>query len=72
MDADILPPSDDRVFKLILTSPESKAGLMRLISAVIGHRVVDVALFPNELGLAIQRKRPNGSMSTAKLTINLR
>lgn len=50
MDADILPPSDDRVFKLILTSPESKAGLMRLISAVIGRKVVDVALFPNELG----------------------
>ena len=50
MDADILPPSDDRVFKLILTSPESKAGLMKLISAVIGRKVVDVALFPNELG----------------------
>ena len=24
MDADILPPSDDRVFKLILTAEESK------------------------------------------------
>lgn len=24
MGADILPPSDDRVFKLILTSPEAK------------------------------------------------
>ena len=50
MNADILPPSDDRVFKLILTSPESKTGLMKLISAVIGRKVVDVALFPNELG----------------------
>ena len=28
----ILPPSDDRVFKLILTSPEAKQGLMNLIS----------------------------------------
>ncbi len=49
MNADILPPSDDRVFKLILTSPESKAGLIKLISAIIGRNVVDVALHPNEL-----------------------
>ena len=49
MEADILPPSDDRVFKLILTSPESKAGLIKLISAVIGRTVVDVTLYPNEL-----------------------
>lgn len=49
MSADILPPSDDRVFKLILTSPEAKAGLIKLISAIIGRNVVDVALHPNEL-----------------------
>ena len=36
MDADILPPSDDRVFKLILTHPEAKQALMNLISSVIG------------------------------------
>jgi len=35
MDLDILPPSDDRVFKLILTSPEAKPALMDLISAII-------------------------------------
>ena len=29
MDADILPPSDDRVFKLILTDPEAKPGLIK-------------------------------------------
>ena len=47
--ADILPPSDDRVFKLILTSPEAEQGLMNLISSVIGRTVVDVILLPNEL-----------------------
>lgn len=49
MGADILPPSDDRVFKLILTSPESKRGLMNLISSIIDRVVVDVVLLPNEL-----------------------
>ena len=49
MEADILPPSDDRVFKLILTSPEAKQGLMNLISSIIGRTVVDLALLPNEL-----------------------
>lgn len=49
MGADILPPSDDRVFKLILTSPEAKTGLMNLISSIISRTVVDVALLPNEL-----------------------
>ena len=37
MGADILPPSDDRVFKLILTSPEAKTGLMNLISSIISR-----------------------------------
>lgn len=47
-DAEILPPSDDRVFKLLLTSPEAKQGLMNLISAVIGRNVVEVVLHVNE------------------------
>ena len=49
MEADILPPSDDRVFKLILTHPEANRALMNLISSIIGHTVVDVVLLPNEL-----------------------
>jgi hypothetical protein len=49
MDADILPPSDDRVFKLILTSPTAKPVLADLVSAVIGRPVVDVAVHGNEL-----------------------
>ena len=49
MDLDILPPSDDRVFKLILTSPDSKPVLMDLISSIIGRKVVDVQHRGNEL-----------------------
>ena len=49
MDIDILPPSDDRIFKKILTSPESKPVLMDLIPAVIKRPVVDVTTLNNEL-----------------------
>ena len=52
MDIDILPPSDDRVFKLILTSPESKPVLIDLIAATIRRPVVDVVVRNNELPLA--------------------
>ena len=48
-DIDILPPSDDRVFKLILTSPDGKPALIDLISSIIGRRVVDAAILNNEL-----------------------
>jgi hypothetical protein len=34
MDIDILPASDDRVFKLLMTSPEGKPVLVDLISYV--------------------------------------
>ena len=49
MDLDILPPSDDRVFKLILTSPEAKPALMDLISAILKRPVTDVLVRNNEL-----------------------
>jgi len=49
MGADILPPSDDRVFKLILTSPEGKPVLMMLIAGVIVCKVDDVTVHNNEL-----------------------
>lgn len=49
MDVYILPPSDDRVFKLILTSPEGKPVLIKLITGVIGCEVVDVTVHNNEL-----------------------
>ena len=48
--ADILPPSDDRVFKLLMTSDEeSKPVLADLISATIGEPVLDVVVRNNEL-----------------------
>jgi predicted transposase/invertase (TIGR01784 family) len=49
MDIFILPPSDDRIFKLILTSPEGKPALMDLISATIKRPVIDVVVRNNEL-----------------------
>ena len=48
-DADILPPSDDRIFKLIMASPEGKPALMDLVSAVIGRQVIDVVVRNNEI-----------------------
>jgi len=49
MGADILPPSDDRVFKLILTAEEARPVLTDLISAVINRPVVDVIVRNNEI-----------------------
>lgn len=46
---DILPPSDDRVFKLILTDEKGKPGLINLISGIIGREVADVTVHENEL-----------------------
>lgn len=44
MDADILPPSDDRIFKLLLTPEEAKPVLKDLISAIIQRPVMDVVV----------------------------
>ena len=49
MDIDILPPTDDRIFKTLLTSPEAKPFLMKLIAGVIKRRVVDVTAHSNEI-----------------------
>ena len=51
MDADILPPSDDRIFKLLMISPEAKPGLIKLIAGIIGRPVTDVTVHSNELPL---------------------
>ena len=47
--ADILPPSDDRVFKLILAPDESKPILIDLLSSVLQRRVVDVVVRNSEI-----------------------
>ena len=46
---EILPPSDDYVFKAIMTHPDAKPALMDLISAAIGRTVVGVQIRNNEL-----------------------
>ena len=48
-DIDILPPCDDRVFKLILTAPEAKPALMNLVPAVIKRPIKDVWVRNNEI-----------------------
>ena len=48
-DADILPPSDDRIFKLILASPDGKPALLDLVSALSGRPVTDVAVRNSEI-----------------------
>jgi predicted transposase/invertase (TIGR01784 family) len=52
MDIDLLPPTDDRIYKLILTSQEGKLVLIDLISAIILRPVVDVVVRNNELPLS--------------------
>jgi predicted transposase/invertase (TIGR01784 family) len=49
MDIDLLPPSDDRIFKLLLASPECKPALIDLISATLMRTVVDAAVRNNEI-----------------------
>jgi predicted transposase/invertase (TIGR01784 family) len=49
MDIEILPPSDDRIFKLLLTSPEGKPVLIDLISATLRRPVMDAVVRNNEL-----------------------
>ena len=49
MEADILPPSDDRIFKLILSPEESKPILKDLISSIIKRPVIDVEVRNSEI-----------------------
>jgi predicted transposase/invertase (TIGR01784 family) len=51
-DADILPATDDRIFKTVLTSPEAKPFLMKLIAGLIGRGLVDVTVHGNEIGIS--------------------
>ena len=47
--ADILPPSDDRIFKTLLTHPEAKPALINLLSAVTERPVLDARIRNTEL-----------------------
>ncbi len=46
---EILPPSDDRVFKRILTTPDVKPALIDLVSAIIEKPVKDVIIRNSEI-----------------------
>ncbi|MCL2805469.1 MAG: Rpn family recombination-promoting nuclease/putative transposase [Treponema sp.] len=48
-DAILLPPSNDRIFKVLLTHPDAKQVLMDIISAVIGKKVTDATIRNVEL-----------------------
>jgi hypothetical protein len=48
-DADILPPSDDHIFKTLLTHPNAKPVLISVVAAVIERPVLDVIVRNNEL-----------------------
>ena len=52
MGMDILPASEDRIFKTILISPEAKPFLMKLIAGLIGRNVIDVTVHSNELPIS--------------------
>jgi len=47
--ADILPPSDDHIFKTLLTHPNAEGVLMSVISAVLERQVTAVKISNNEL-----------------------
>ena len=49
LDADILPPADDRIFKVLLTHPDAKQVLIDIISTVIERTVVDAYIRGNEV-----------------------
>jgi len=57
IDEEILPPSDDYVFKAILTHVDAKPALMDLISAVIGKTVKDVQIRNNELPIGYMEEK---------------
>ncbi|MDR0380880.1 MAG: hypothetical protein LBH86_02620, partial [Oscillospiraceae bacterium] len=45
----ILPPTDDRLFKLLMTSPDLRPGLADIISSIIRQPVAQVEIRNNEL-----------------------
>ena len=49
LDADLLPPSGDTIFKALLTHPDARPALISIISAIIERKVIDVAVRNNEL-----------------------
>ena len=48
-DADILPPTDDRIFKTLLTHPNAKQVLIDIVSSIIEQKILTVQVRNNEL-----------------------
>jgi predicted transposase/invertase (TIGR01784 family) len=57
-DLEILPPSDDYIFKTLLTHPNAKPVLVSVVAAAIERRVLDVTVLNNELpGTDVNEKK---------------
>ncbi|MDR2179883.1 MAG: hypothetical protein LBP21_06220 [Synergistaceae bacterium] len=54
---EILPPSDDGVFKTLLTHPNAKRCLVDIIASNIGLPVKDVTVRNNELPIRVPHAR---------------
>jgi len=48
-DADILPPSDDHIFKTLLTHPSAECVVVDVVSAATNHNIVKAQVLNNEL-----------------------
>jgi predicted transposase/invertase (TIGR01784 family) len=51
-DIELLPPCDDRIFKVLLTAPEAKLTLLYLASAIVDRPVINVLIRNNELPIS--------------------
>jgi predicted transposase/invertase (TIGR01784 family) len=51
-DIELLPPYDDRIFKVLLTAPEAKPTLLYIASAIVNRPVVDVLIRNNEMPIS--------------------
>ena len=68
MNASILPPSDDWVFKTILTSDDAKPALIDLLESVLGRKIDDLVVLSEttKYRRRAPMKRRFGWISTAK------
>ena len=51
-DIELLPPYDDRIFKVLMTSPKAEPTLLYLASAIINRPVIKVLVRNNELPIS--------------------
>jgi len=56
-DAEILPATDDRIFKTLLTHPNAKQVLIDIVKTVTGEKVTDVQIRNNELPVTDEEEK---------------